>query len=301
MRRPAALFLLAVVALTGACSPERPAPPSVKPAAAAEKPRDGGRIVRRLESDVDTLNYLLQTTDYERNVLALIHDPLIDLDASLQPIPGVAAKWEVSPDGLTYTLHLDPRATFSDGTAVTARDVLFTLRKVVEAPSQQFAGFFEGLDLARSAAVDDRTVRVAFNQPLVPRWYAFNIAVLPEHVYGKGDFTKDHNETSVGTGPYTLVKREPGQRIQLERRAGYWREQPHIQTVVFRVIGDHTVAWNAMKLGEIDEMRVKSDVWAREHDRADVKSRMRFEDFYWLNYNCIAWNNSDPILGDVRV
>src|SRR6266567_8634735 len=82
------------------------------PAATPEKPRDGGTVVRRLESDVDTLNYVLQTTQYERWVLSYLYDPLIDLDAGLQPIPGTAARWEISPDHLVYTLHIDPRSTF---------------------------------------------------------------------------------------------------------------------------------------------------------------------------------------------
>ncbi len=90
------------------------------------KVRDGGTLVRRLENDINTLNYILQTTQYERWVLSCLYDPLIDLDANLQPVPGTAARWEVSPDHLIYTLHLDRRSTFSDGTPVLASDVVFT-------------------------------------------------------------------------------------------------------------------------------------------------------------------------------
>jgi peptide/nickel transport system substrate-binding protein len=293
----------AVLLLLCAFSCSREEPQRTTPAAARQpqQPRDGGTLSRRIENDVTTLNYLLQSTDYERQVLQYLHDPLIDLDRDLKPIPGTAASWSVSPDGLTYTLKLDPRSTFSDGKPVRASDVVFTIRKVVEEQSMQFAGFFAGIDLAKLRAVDGHTVEVVFGEPNVARWYAFYIGVLPEHVYGKGDFKNDFNSTAVGNGPYTLAGREPGKSITLERRNDYWREKPHIQRIVFNVIGDHGVAWNAMKAGQIDEMRVKTDVWARVRNDPAVKSRIAFQDAWMLQYNCVAWNNRDRILKNPRV
>src|SRR5215212_5504656 len=116
MRTDVSRALFALTALLFACRPEQPATPAApsKPVQAA--PHTGGQLTRRLESDVNTLNYVLQTTDYERNVLAYLYEPIVDLDADLRPIPGAASKWEISPDQKTYTLYLNPAATFSDGT-----------------------------------------------------------------------------------------------------------------------------------------------------------------------------------------
>lgn len=289
----AGLLLLAVVACKRA---EQPAAPATR-AAAPEVPHDGGTLLRRLENDVATFNYLLQTTDYERNVLSYLYDPLIDLDRDLKPIPGTAASWSVSPDGRTYTLKLDPRATFSDGKPVRASDVVFTIRRVMSEESMQFSGFFAGIQLDKLRAVDERTVEVTFDEPYVARWFAFNIGVLPEHVYGTGDFKTAFNDKVVGNGPYVLAGRQPGQSITLERRADYWREKPHIQRIVFKVIGDPGVAWNAMKRGDIDEMRVPTDLWAREKNARNID----FHDVWLLQYNCIAWNVRDPILADRSV
>ena len=137
---------------------------AVATTSSAERSHEGGRLVRRLEGNVKTLNYLLQQTDDERQVLALLYDPLIDLDQNLTPIPGVAARWEVLDGGKTYVLHLDPRANFSDGTPVRASDVVFTLNKIFDAQSTQFAPWFDGLDRAQTKAVDERTVRVVFDE-----------------------------------------------------------------------------------------------------------------------------------------
>src|SRR6266496_3770257 len=221
--RPATIALLSALILSCHEAP-RSTTPSIN---------GSNQVVRRLESDLNTLNYVMQTTDYERQVLSYLYDPLIDLDENLRPIPGLASSWDISSDGRVYTLRLDPRATFSDKTAVLASDVIFTLRKIVDEPSPQLASFFDNLDRDQTKALDERTVRVVFREPVVSQIYAFNIGVLPEHVYGKGNFKADFNTHVVGNGPYVMERREVGQSVLLDRRDDYWRAKPSIDKVLF--------------------------------------------------------------------
>ncbi|HJQ38985.1 MAG TPA: hypothetical protein VKB93_17755, partial [Thermoanaerobaculia bacterium] len=108
MRR-LALALLLLFAVR--CERETPAPPPAPTPIPQQQIRDGGRLQRRIESDVQTLNYILHSGEEERQVLAYLYEPLLAFDANLQPIPCLATKWEISADRRTYTLHLDPRAT----------------------------------------------------------------------------------------------------------------------------------------------------------------------------------------------
>lgn len=290
-----------VAGVIGCRQSEAPPSPS-RPSSSAAKPVDGGQILRRLESDVATLNFVLQTTEYERYVHSYLHDNLVDLNRDLTPIPALAARWEIGDGGRTYTFHVDPRATFSDGQPVRASDVLFTISKIVDEQSPQFASLFETWDKKASAVVDDRTVRIAFREARVAQLLAFTmITVLPEHVYGKGNFKKDFNTSVVGSGPYTLAGWERGKSILLQRRNDYWREKPHAASVLFKVIAEDAVAWLALQRGDIDEMRVKNDLWANEKDRPEVRANVDFHDVYLLSYNCIAWNLRDPLLSDPRV
>src|SRR5687768_2785256 len=199
MRRVALIVLLLL-----ACRKEMQAPAPPKPP--VEKTADGGRITVRLEGDVKTLNPLLQDSEDERQVLSFLHDPLVGLDSDSNPIPATAAKWEVTDGGRKFVFHLDPRAIFSDGKPVGASDVVFTLSKIGDSP--QFGGAYASLDLEQTKAIDERTVQVVFKEARVAQLLSFNIPVLPEHVYGKGDFAK--NRAVVGNGPYVLQKREPG-------------------------------------------------------------------------------------------
>jgi peptide/nickel transport system substrate-binding protein len=269
-----------------------------------DSPQDGGTLVRRLEADVVTLNPVRATSRYDRYLDHYLFTPLVYLDADLHPVPGVAKSWSVSDDGLVYTFELNPKATFSDGTPVLASDVVFTLRKIVDPTSEaaQIQGSFDELDLARTRAVDGDTVEVAFKQPLATQLTRFiDVMPIPEHVYGKGNFRDDYNDTPVGPGPYRLLKRVPGKELVLERRDDYWTTKPHIQRIVFKVIEDQSTAWNAMRRGDIDETFVSSDTWIRERTNPELTRTIDFQRFYTLSYNFIAWNERVPVLSDKRV
>lgn len=268
------------------------------------RPQDGGTLIRRLDADLVTLNPVRATSRYDRFVDNYLFTPIIYIDQNLQPVPGLAKSWEISDDGLLYRFELNEKATFADGTPVRASDVVFTLRKIVDPSTEapQLLGSFEKIDLPRTRAIDDHTVEVAFREPLATQLIRFNdVLVIPEHIYAKGDFRNDFNDKAVGSGPYRLVKREPGKETVVERRDDYWGDRPHIQTVVFKVINDHGTAFNALKRGELDETMIASDTWLRERmDRALTRT-IDFQRFYTLNYNYIAWNGRHPLLSDKRV
>ena len=295
MRRPTILLALTLVF---ACAREAPAPPP-PPAAPAERVADGGQLVRRLETRVQTLNYALHTSDDERQVLALLYDPLIALDVNLQPIPATVARWEVLDEGRTYLLHLDPRATFSDGKPVLAKDVIFTITKMLDEESPQFASWFSDLDREATGAIAERTARIVFKETRAGRLFSFTIAPMPEHIYGSGDFRK--TAKVVGNGPYALRRRNRDGSILIARREDYWRDLPPIESVLFRPITDGAVAWRLMRRGDLDVMRVDNDLWARVKDEPEVTQSIVFHDTWRLAYNCIAWNLSRPPLDDVRI
>ena len=299
--RKLAWWLIAACSMVAACkgreTPAPPPPPATTTQAVESGPVAGGRLIRRLETDISTLNYVLQTSEDERQVLQYLYDPMIDFDANLEPIPGTVAKWEVEEGGKAYVLHIDPRAKFSDGQPVTAADIIFTLEKILDEESMQFAAWFEALDRTQTKAVDEKTARIVFREPRVTQLITFNIGVLPKHVYDKGDFQK--NSAVVGNGPYVLERRESGKSISLKRNESYWREKPYIDTVLFRVIADDNVAWNALKRGDIHVTRVNNDTWAREKDA--VADRVDFHNTWLLSWNGVPWNLKDPLFRDASV
>jgi peptide/nickel transport system substrate-binding protein len=305
VRNRVSLLFLLMLAVCAACNrAEKPAPRARHDETRKTSPQDGGTLVRRLLSDVQTLNPVRAASGNDGNVHKYLYTPIVYLNRNLQPVPGLAKSWTISPDGLTYRFELNEKATFSDGTPVRASDVLFTLRKIVDPKTEapQVAGLFEYFDLSRTRAIGDYTIEVAFRQPWASQLIHFaSVFVLPEHVYTKGDFNSDFNDLAIGSGPYRLVRWERGKEIVVERRGDYWRERPRIQTVTFKIIADHGTAWNALKLGEIDETIITSDTWLRERTNPALTGTIDFQRFYRLSYNFIAWNNRRPLFADKRV
>jgi peptide/nickel transport system substrate-binding protein len=293
-----AATLLALVVIAG-CGGEAPAPGATATGnTAAGGVQTEGRLVRRLENDVTSLNPVLMSTSYERDVLAYLFDALVEVDATMRPAPGVATRWDISPDGTTFRFFLDPGASFDDGTPVTAEDVLFSVRKYAE-ESSQISGYLQGLDLKKTRVVDPQTVEVVFESGRsAGQIYAFGFPVIAEHVYGKGDFKKDFNDKVVGNGPYRLVSRTPGSEIVLERRDDYHGTKPPIRSVVFKVIPNETIAWSALTRGEIDEMRISAEQFSLGASDPELRKTIVFHQFYELGYNFIAWNNRFEPLSD---
>lgn len=296
--------VIVAFALCAACAPREPAPGTATTgttAAVDETPRDGGTLLRSLEADVATLNPVMVTSKYDWYATNYLFSSLIRIDENLLPSPGLAESWEISKDGREYTFKLNPKATFSDGRPVKASDVVFTMRKIVDPQSEasQLAGYFELLDIRRTRVLDDQTVVVAFREALASQLIQFfNVQIIPEHVYGKGDFKSDYTSKAVGSGPYVLVRREAGKEIVLERRKDYWGERPWIQSIILKPIVDEQTRWNAARRGDVDETTISSDIWNRSSKDPQAQRTIDFRRFYTLNYNYIAWNGRDAILSD---
>lgn len=304
VNRRLAVFLLFFSFGLFACGGEEH--PSSQTAAVDDdsKPSDGGTLIRRLPGDVSTLNPLLAVNHYDRYPTYYMFTPMVNLDVNLLPAPGLARSWDISPDGKVYTFHLDPKATFDDGTPVRASDVVWSLKKITDPATQavQLSAHFEKLDWTKTKAIDDHTVAIAFTVGLAPQLPFFNdLLVAPEHVYSQGNFKTDYNFKVVGNGPYRLVRRVANKEVLLERREDFWGTKPHIKNILFKVINEDATSWNAVQRGDVDETIISSDVWATERKRPDLLRKLDFRRFYTLNYNFVPWNLRDPLLQDKRV
>ena len=182
--------------------------------------RDSGKrgetIFRRLEGEPKTLNALLATGDPDLTVLALVSRNLLDYDASLRLVPGLAESVVPDASRLTYTVTLRPDAMWEDGTKVTADDVVFTLETLVDpkTPALNRRGFFEGFEKAER--LDDRTARVSFRTASSTRLDAFSLPLLPAARYrGTNLGSNPLNRAPLSNGPYRLARWAAGSSIEL--------------------------------------------------------------------------------------
>ncbi|UCG51613.1 MAG: peptide-binding protein [Candidatus Latescibacterota bacterium] len=267
------------------------------------KPAPGGVVFRHLESDCKTLNWVLSTTIYEVYVHRYLSDYLLDYDQNLEIVPVLAEDYEISKDHLRITVTLKDSIFWHDGQPITVEDVKFTVEKILDpsVPAVNKEGWFTKLD--KMEITDDRTIVFVWKEPYAPSLHALTqLAPIPKHIYGEGDFlSHPANRKPVGSGAFKFEEWQTSRYISLVRNENYHGEPPYLDRVVFKIIPDRPVALNALKTGELDEMRVRQPQWELQTNDADFLKRFNKAHYYVPQYNYLAWNCRSIWFEDKRV
>src|SRR5471032_2129037 len=162
-------------------------------------------------------------------VLRSVYDTLLYRDPKTKLIvPGLAEKWSVSDDGLTYTFNLRTGVTFQDGTLFDAAAVVATLDRIANpaTKSQHALALLGPYDHA--VVVDSQTVQIVLNSPYAPLLDAlsqFYTGIASPTAIKQYDVT-EYQFHQVGTGPFYMVDYVPGDHLTLRRNPNYkWGPQ----------------------------------------------------------------------------
>lgn len=169
-------------------------------------PAEGGELTEGIVGSPRFINPLLALSDADRDMTALTYAGLMGIGEGGELVPVLAERYEVSPDGKTYTFTLRATAKFSDGTPVTADDVVFTVEKA-QNPNLK-SPVYPNWSGIRADAVDSRTVRFTLSKPYAPFLETATLGILPAHLWqGLTDeaFPFSTLETNpVGAGPFMV-------------------------------------------------------------------------------------------------
>lgn len=189
-----------------------------------------------------------------------VWEPLIRYDNQLQLGPGLAEKWTLSPDGLTWTFELRRDVRFSDGTPFNAEAAVANVKRfrtVSGWPSIFLGGInFPEIygDPKAIEAVDEFTFRLVYAEPrpLLPYSIAnhYSAQFSPKSFKADGDFLG----LPIGSGPYKLVDWKRDQYATLERNEDYWAKKPALTKISLRIYPDANSRLSALKSGEVDAL-----------------------------------------------
>ena len=259
---------------------------------ASSEPHRGGTVIRHLESECNTLNWVLYTSVYENYILRLLYDNLLDRDENLEIIPVLAKDYSISDDHLEISVTLRDDIYWHDGVPITSADVKFTMDKILDPaiPALNKQGYFNKLDYVE--VVDEKTVVFHWKEPYAPSLHAITqLAPIPKHIYDTEDFLRNpYNRKPVGSGPFKFEEWRTSQYISVVRNDNYYRDPPYLDRVVFKIIPDGSVALNALKAGELDEMRVTQIQWERQTNDPAFLEKFNKHLYYVPAYNYIGWN-----------
>ncbi|MBT8474033.1 MAG: ABC transporter substrate-binding protein [Alphaproteobacteria bacterium] len=228
-------------------------------------------------------------------VYANVFEGLTRYQADGSIAPALAASWEISDDGLTYTFTLQEGVMFHDGTAMTAEDVKFSLdRARAEDSTNAQKALFAGI--ADVEAVDDTTVRITLSSPnggfLTNLAWGDAVIVAPESV-------ENAATSPVGTGPFKFSRWVQGDRIELEANPDYWGEKPALTAATFKFISDPTAAFAAMMAGDIDAFPNFPAPETLIQFEADPRFKLQVGSTE--GETILSTNNKSEVLSDVRV
>ncbi|MFH2706917.1 ABC transporter substrate-binding protein [Klebsiella aerogenes] len=228
-------------------------------------------LVRNNGNEPASLDPHKVESDVEFNIISDLFEGLVSVSPQGEIQPRLALKWE-NKDNLVWTFHLRPGITWSDGTAITAQDIVWSWQRLVTpttaSPYASYPGnmhivnardISEGKqpqDTLGVKALDDTTLQVTLNQPnaafLAMLAHPSLVPIDKVLVERFGDkWTKP--EHIVTSGPYTLSKWVVNERIVAQRNPKYWdNEHTVINKVTYLPITSEAADVNRYKAGEID-------------------------------------------------
>ena len=227
--------------------------------------------------EVATLDPTRMTALQDGRVAAALFEGLTVLDAhDLKPRAGVASRWTVSPDGLTYTFDLRPDAKWSDGRPVTAEDFAWTWRRALDPktaaeyaymlyPIRGARAYYD--EMQKTSGEGDWTkVGVRVESPLrltvelqQPTAYFLDLTAFATYLPVRGDIVERYGERwtmppqVITNGAYRLVEWRFRSRMRWERNPHYWNVAAvPLERIELRVFDDLNTALLAYETGAVD-------------------------------------------------
>ncbi|MBI2865104.1 MAG: ABC transporter substrate-binding protein [Chloroflexi bacterium] len=304
-----ALVALVIGVLVGtSCSTTPASPPAPGQPATETKPYGSLTVASRFGTGtlVDPASMAVAGGGTLAYLGAAIFDPLIDLAPDGQLKPGLAERWEISPDGMTHTFHIRKGVKFHDGSDLTGADVKFTIDSfLVGAPGQNQSPLWKG-SVAKAELKDDYTVALQMKAPQFDLLtamsnYQGDMPIVPKKLIEEKGWDY-FGRNPIGSGPWKVVRFEPNARLELEAVETHWRAAPRFQKLtVLNVLEDATIA-AMLKTGELDlALGISSDSVAGLK-AAGLRVQGYYSSAQW--YAAPFWDMSDPgkyALSDQRV
>ena len=232
----------------------------------------GGKLIISELGDPKTFNYITASEQSSIDICRMIFWNLLNLDVPTQTVePGLAEFWTNSPDGKTWTFRLRKNLRWSDGSPLTADDVVFTWDVIYNPKivNPMRDSFIIGGKKFKITKVDDLTIQVETPVIYAPFLVNFGagVPIVPKHILEQfvtnGTFDSAYSvntkpEEIVGSGPFRLKEYKPAQYTILERNPYFLEVDtngtrlPYFDDIIFTVVPSFDAIALRLLSGEAD-------------------------------------------------
>ncbi|MFE9313143.1 ABC transporter substrate-binding protein [Streptomyces sp. NPDC006706] len=268
---------------------------AVRPGAGG--PSRGGVLHFGLSTDPANLDPHVSTGSASDYLRQLVYNGLVQFDGAGEIVADLASEFGWA-DRLTYKVRLRPKVAFHDGSAMTAEDVVFSFRRMMDKETAATSG--QLLDAVESVeAADATTVVFRLTQPDVA--FPFALAAPTSNVVSKRWIESGANTKTqmMGTGPFRFVERIPGVSTTFVRFEHYFEpELPYLNGIVFQPMGDDYARVTALRTATVDMI----DYVPATHVGVITRNpRLQFASDRTFGFGFVGFVTSKPPFNDVRV
>jgi len=243
----------------------------------------GGRIVMPAYGGFDNFNPFIfkGIATPEHALLSLDTLGIVPVDDHTTVYPLLAEYFELPDDKSFIGFILNPNAKFSDGSQVTADDVIFSFQSLIEKGAPFYKIYYS--DVERVEKINDKHVRFYLKQGTTNKELPLILSQLK--IYSKKDwagrdFSKPELRVPLGSGPYILEKFSPNKYLVFKRNPDYWaKDLPtrkgffNFDEVRYDYYQDTTVTLQALFAGNLDiREEYIAKIWVSGYDNNIVKS-----------------------------
>jgi len=220
----------------------------------------------------------------EGEICTLVYDGLVGFSPGGVVVPAIARRWEIR-DGRRYVFHLDPRARFSNGHAVTAADVVAsferTLSPATASPRAWVLDRISGAATFRAGASptvsgleipDDSTLVITLDAPFAP--FLSMLALPAARVVDVSTVGPESGPPPAGAGPWVISEWVRGDQVTLTPNPFHPRRARGIEGVRYRVIPEPFTRIAEFEAGTLDVLKIPEAEVARFRDDPATASRV---------------------------
>ena len=222
-------------------------------------PASGGVLKEGTIGTPRFINPLLAISEADQDISMLVYSGLVRATPEGNLIPDLAESYEISSDGTMYTFHLRPKATFHDGTPITADDVIFTISLAqnpdIKSPKR---ADWEGVT---AKALDSETIVFTLPNAYAPFLENAQLGILPKHLWNgiSPEEFQFHalNTHPIGSGPYAIFdisKDATGAPVGYTLKAfnAFVLGKPYLSTITFTFFSNEEGLLRGFSDGTID-------------------------------------------------
>jgi oligopeptide transport system substrate-binding protein len=263
-------------------------------------------------ADLTTLDPALAYDQNSLSAISMIYTGLVQLDDHMQVQPQLASSWSKSSDGLTWTFYLRHNLKFSDGTPLTANDVVYSIDRALQPATKStvapiYLGIIRDADKLLGGGittligdslqvVDQNTVKITTKIPAP--YFLDMLANASSYVVEKKLITTYgqnfiyHLNEGGGDGPFVVKQYVRGQKIEFVPNSNYYGPKPQLRDVVFPFYTQEEQAYNAYASGSVDTAPVPLAALPAIAKRPDFHQVPQFWiNYYTMNYKVPPFDN----------